>query len=220
LTTPIHAVFRRSLAIHQLGSEVLVEGLFAYAVASGLIALPVAIIITLALIRLFRSRVGRFMRATGGDVAHPESHQPLLSGPQGTLEIEPTAASPGRSAAARAVPLLAEARRRARRLAALYAVATVASPLLLTAAVIVAVGFSPSRDIILKFALLYSLFALVHGTPLALTPTVVLKRQPRFLLLGVVALIVAIWACGRSTGIDLVGLWLLVAGSRRGRFCC
>ena len=87
-----------------------------------------------------------------------------------------------------------------------------ASPLLLAAAVIVAIDFSPTRDMILKFALLYSLFVLVHGTPVALAPTVVLKRQPRFLILGVVALIVAMWAYGRSLGIDLVGLWLMIAG--------
>lgn len=192
--------------MHQLGSEPLVQGLFAFALTSGLIALPVAIVITLALIRWFRSRVGRSMRATGGAVVPPEIHQPLPNGPQGTLELEPTAASRERAAAARAVPLLAEARRLARRLAALYAVAAAISPLLLTAGVIVAIGFSPSRDVILKFALLYSLFALVHGTPVALAPTLVLKRQPRFLLLGVVILIVAIWICERSIGIDLVGL--------------
>ena len=198
--------------MHQLGSEVLVAGLFAFAVVSGLIALPFAIVLTLASIRRFRSQGGRSMRATGGAVVPTKIHQPLPNGPQGTLEIEPIAASPERAATARPVPLLTEARRQARRLGALYALAAAVSPLLLTAAVIVTMGFSSSRDVTLKVALLYSLYVLVLGTPVALAPTMVLKRQPLFLLLGVVALIVVIWACGRSIGTDLVGLWLMVAG--------
>ena len=73
-------------------------------------------------------------------------------------------------------------------------VAAAAYPLFQTAAIIVASGFSFSRDGILKFALLYSLFVLQYGTPVVLAPTVVLKRQPRFLFLAVVALIAAVWA--------------------------
>lgn len=189
--------------MHPLDLEVLFVVLFASASVSGLVALPGAIVLTLAIIRWFRNRVGRSMRATGGAVVPPEIHHPLSSAPQGILELQPIAASRERAAAAHAVALLAEAWRLARRLAALYALAAAGSPLLLTAVVIVSIGFSPSRNVILKFALLSSLFALVYGTPVVLAPMLVLKRQPRFLLLGVVTLIVAIWVCERSRGLFL-----------------
>jgi hypothetical protein len=140
--------------MHQFDSEFLLGLLFAVAVAIALIALPCAIVITLALNRMFRSWVGRSMRATGGAAVHPELHQPLPHGPQGTLEIEPTAAPPERAKAARAAPLLAEARRQARRLAALYATGASAYPLFLAAAFIVAIDFSSKRNVILVFALL------------------------------------------------------------------
>ena len=198
--------------MHQLGFELLVGLLFALALAIALVALPCAIVITLALNRLFRSRVGRSMRATGGAAVYPERHQPSSHGPPGELEIQPTATTPERAKAVRAVPLLAEVRRQARRLAALYATAASVYPLLLAAAFIVTSDFSPTHNEILKFVLLYSWSVLLFGTPVALAPTVVLKRQPRFLILAVVGLVIAMWAWGRSIGADPVGLWLMIAG--------
>jgi hypothetical protein len=71
--------------MHQLGSESLVAGLSAFALVSGLVALPVGIFFTLVSIRWFRSRVGRSMGAAGGAVVPPELHQPFPNGPQGTF---------------------------------------------------------------------------------------------------------------------------------------
>jgi ABC-type branched-subunit amino acid transport system permease subunit len=72
-------VFRRSSAMHQLGFD-LVAG-----IAIALIALPLAIVFTLALNRLFRSRVGRSMGSTGSTAVDPEIYQPSPKTPQGEL---------------------------------------------------------------------------------------------------------------------------------------
>ena len=49
---------------------------FALLLVIALIAVPLAILITLVLIRLFRRRVAQSMRATAGTPAEPEIRQP------------------------------------------------------------------------------------------------------------------------------------------------
>jgi len=198
--------------MHQLGSELLVSLLFALAGLIALIALPVALVLTLGLNRLFRSRVGRSMRATGRAIVPPERHQPFVNGPHGELTIALIPATPAQAKDARGIPLLAKMRRQARRLAAIYAAAASLYSVLLAAAVFVAIDFSTTRAVILVFALLYSLRVLQLGTPVVLAPTAVLTRQPHFLMLAVLALVVAIWVWERTIGADPGRVWLMLAG--------
>jgi hypothetical protein len=50
-----------------------------------------------------------------------------------------------------------------------------------------------------------------HATPVALAPTLVLKKQLHWLIFAVVALIAAMWVCDTLTGVDAVGMWLLAS---------
>src|SRR5215471_16937176 len=94
---------------------------FALLLVSALIAVPLAIVITLVLIRLFRRRVAQSMRATAGTPVEPEIRQSLAAGPPGELALEQIDATGTRSETATATPLLGKMHRRARELAAIYA---------------------------------------------------------------------------------------------------
>lgn len=45
---------------------------------------------------------------------------------------------------------------------------------------------------------------------MALAATMVLKKQVRFLILGVLGLIIVLWALGTMTGKNAVGMWLIL----------
>lgn len=177
-----------------------------------LIVLPLTIVIALALVRLFRARVKRSMRATVGASVNPETYQPAPSGPRGELKIAVIGVTRERNHGARPTPLLAQLWRHARQLALIYAGAVCVQPLMLGAVLVVAVGFAPTHNVIMKFALLYIGFFLVNATPMVLASTMIFKRQLRFLILAVLALISVLWAFDKAIGGDLVGIWLLIAG--------
>jgi hypothetical protein len=183
---------------------------------TALVALPATILITFALIHLFRSKVRRSMRAAVGALAHPGFCQVRANRPTAPLQTEAIRATGETARRARAVPLLAEARRRARRLAPGYALAACVYSAVLATAMASAVEFSPARRAALAYALLYGVMCLENGAPAALAPTLVLDRRPRALILAVLALVAALWATGRAIGSDPAGveleLWLCFAG--------
>src|SRR5262249_32794900 len=130
-----------------------------------LVAVPLAILITLVLIRLFRRRVAQSMRATAGTPAELEIRQPPAAGPPGQLALERIDATGMRTETAHAMPLLGKMRRRARELAAIYAGAAFVYPLVLAVMIILGTGFAPKHRVILWFALFFGLCFTVNATP-------------------------------------------------------
>jgi hypothetical protein len=184
---------------------------FALLLVIALIAVPLAILITLVLIRLFRRRVAQSMRATAGTPAEPEIRQPPAAGPPGELALERIDATGTRTETAHAIPLLGKIRPRARELAAIYAGAALVYPLVLAVVIILGIRFAPKQHVILLFALFFSLCFTVNATPVALAPTLVLKKQVHFLILAVLGLMIVLWAWGAMIGTDAVGIWLMIA---------
>jgi hypothetical protein len=90
-----------------------------------LLALPCAIALTLVLIRWFRSRVARSMRATATTIP-PRIPEASRGGPDASLEIERVDTASARAVAARATPLVASARRQAWPVAGIYVAAAAA----------------------------------------------------------------------------------------------
>jgi hypothetical protein len=151
------------------------------------------------------------MRATA-TIIPPKLPDASGSGPDGSLEIERIDVASIHATAARANALVASAQRQGWRVAAIYAAAAAAYSFLLATALILAIGSSPIATPLLVLALLYLVVMLPFGgTQLALAPTIVLKRQPRFLILAVLALIAVMWALDRSIGVASAGLWLSIA---------
>jgi hypothetical protein len=181
-----------------------------------LIALPLTILVTLALMRRFRSRVTRSMRAAAGAPVPPESHRSPLDRPLGELVIELIEATWQRADAARSVPLLCAARRHAWHLAVTYAAAACSLPLLIAVVELVAGGFASKLVGIPQLVLFLGLIFFEHATPVALAPTLVLKKQLHWLIFAVVVLIAAMWVCDTLTGVDAVGMWLLASSAPTG----
>src|SRR5262245_7019105 len=178
-----------------------------------LIAVPLAILITLVLIRRFRRRVAQSMRATAGTPAESEIRQPPAARPPGELTLERIDATGMRTETAYAMPLLGKMRRRARELAAIYAGAAFVYPLVLAVVIIRETGSAPKQHVILWFALFFGLSFTVNATPVVLAPTMVLKKQVRFLVLAVLALIIVLMAWDamlRTHGLWILS-WLMIA---------
>ena len=196
--------------MRQLGLDFSLQFAFALVVMLALIALPLTIVVTAGLIRWFRRRVERSMRATAL-ATPPTTQRALPAAAPGELRLVAIEVSRAGARAGRTLALGAEIRRHGRRLAATYAVAAGAYPLLLAAAWIAATDFAPERDVALAFALFYGLLFIVFTTPVALAVAVVLERQTGALLLAAAApvAVLAIWDW--STGTDLLWLWLLGA---------
>ena len=196
--------------MRQLGFVSSAQLVAALALFVALLALPCAIVLTLALIRWYRHRVARSMHATAA-AGPPQVIRAWSGEARGRLEIGRIDTAKTRAEAARAKPLIARARRDAWQLGAIYAAAAMAYSFLLATAMILANGFAPTWNPILALALLYVVYILPFGgTPVALAPTMVLKRQPRFLIGAVLALIALMWALDRSIGGDMIGLWLMI----------
>jgi hypothetical protein len=184
---------------------------FALFLVIALISVPLAILITLVLNRLFRHRVAQSMRATASTPAEPEMRQPPPAGPLGELALDRIDATGTRTETAHAMPLLGKMRRCARELAAIYAEAAFVYPLVLAVVIILETGSAPKQHVILWFALFFGLCFAVNATPVALAPTMVLKKQVRFLSLAVLGLIIVLWAWGAKIGTNAVGIWLMIA---------
>jgi hypothetical protein len=180
-----------------------------------LIALPLTILITLALTRRFRGRVMRSMRTAAGTPVPPESDRSPLGRPLGELVIELIEATQQQADAARAIPLLCTARQHARRLAITYTAAACSLPLLIAVVYLVA-GVASKFVGILQVALFLGLIFLEHATPVALAPTLVLRKQLHWLIFALLALIAVMWVCDTLTGVDSVGMWLLASSAPTG----
>jgi hypothetical protein len=181
-----------------------------------LIALPLTILITLALTRRFRGRVMKSMRTAAGTPVPPESDRSPLGRPLGELVLELIEATQQRADAARAIPLLCAARQHARRLAVTYTAAACSLPLLIAVVYLVAGGFAAKFVGIPQLALFLGLIFLEHATPVALAPTLVLRKQLHWLIFALLALIAVMWVCDTLTGVDSVGMWLLASSAPTG----
>jgi hypothetical protein len=175
------------------------------------IALPLSIVITLVLIRLFRSRVDRSMQATTGNPTSVLSLQSPPNASKGSIAIEFIDPDGERAKAARNVPLLAQVRRYKYWLAAVYSAAACMHPLVLALVLVIASYPSSPNQVILEFALLYISFFLVNSTPVVLVPTVVLNKRLRFLILSVALLLLALYIWQSTRGARSVYLWMMIA---------
>src|SRR5436190_6011166 len=184
---------------------------FALLLVIALIAVPLAILITLVLIRLFRRRVAQSMRATAGTPVEPEIRQSPAAGPPGKLALERIDATGTRTEAAHAMPLLGNMRRRARELVAIYAEAAFVYPLVVAVVIILGTGFAHKQQVLRNFALLFGLVFTVNATPVALAPTLVLKKQVRFLILAVIGLIIVLQSWDAMLRTNWVHAWLMIA---------
>ncbi len=184
---------------------------FALFLATALIVLPLAIIITLVLIHLFRRQVEHSMRATANTPA-AEVLAPLSGRLPVDLGIDRFDAMETKTEPVCMASLLTQARRHARKLAMIYAGATLVYPFVLAVVMILAIGFVPEQYVTLKFAILFGLLFVLNATPLVLAPTLVLKKQISFLALSVLILVFVLWTLDTMIGTDGIGLWLLIAG--------
>lgn len=149
------------------------------------IGLPLAILIALALIRLFRRRVGRAMRSAAAgavDTATGQAARPSPSTlPREELEIEWMRAD-GKLARTGSTPhVLADARRQANRLAAIYAGAACLFPFVLASVMITFINdghFEKNKFFV--HATVYGAFVLMNAWPTVLAPTMIMKKQPLF----------------------------------------
>ena len=196
---------------------------FTVLLISMVLALPVTIVLTLAVIRTFRNWVKRSMQETAdkhskknttGTLEISELVKPPPSGTApGELKIKQINVTSEETRVASAMPLVAAARRRERRLAVILSLAACVPPLILAAVMTVRSYKRSTHHQVSTFLLLYSLFFLVTATPVALAATMILTKQLRFLILSVLALIGTLLVLDRAIhGSDLVGLWLMFAG--------
>lgn len=157
-----------------------------------LIALPVAILFALALIRLFRWRVARSMRAAAGV---PQDQTTLSGdGSEGVLALEWIETA---RADERHVPLLGDARRQSRELAAIHAEAACVYPL-----VFVVLWWTPPEGI-LRVAALFGLFLLALGTPVVFAGMMVFTKQPGLLALSACSLVAVLLTFDLATAADV-----------------
>jgi hypothetical protein len=194
--------------MREIGPEIAALVASTLMLSIALVALPLATLLALALIGWFRARVARSMRSTATTLPLPAARA-RCGGPSGALAIERIQPAKARADAARALPLVARARHHVWQLAGTYAAAAAVYAFLLATGMILA--FAPGWHSILAFALLYLVYTCEMATPVALAPTVVLKRQPRFLVLAVLALIALMWVLERILGVDPIGPWLMIA---------
>src|SRR5262245_30222874 len=128
-----------------------------------LIALPVALLVALALVRRFRIRVRDSMRSTAGGSVDRNEHQLAPHDPHGRLEIEVVTVTEQRRRAARRQSRLVQMRRRARAVALTYAGAASILPLFLATQRWFTVPFSAASYV--GSALWIITLFLVHATP-------------------------------------------------------
>lgn len=198
---------------------------FVVVLISMLLALPVTIILTLAVIRTFRRWVKRSMEDTAPkrvdrsmpDAADALERSELVERPTGTalgeLKIKQIDVTSEQTSVACAVPLVAAAGRRERRLAVIFSLAACVHPLIL-ATVLTVRSYKPdTQHQVITFLLLYSSFFLITASPVALAATMILTKQLRFLILSVLALIVIFLVLDWVVpGSNLLTLWLMFAG--------
>jgi hypothetical protein len=199
---------------------------FAVVLISMLLALPVTIILTLAVIRTFRRWVKRSMEDTARrrvDRSMPDTadalerselvERPTSSTALGELKIKQIDVTSEQTSVACAVPLVAAAGRRERRLAVIFSLAACVHPLIL-AAVLTVRSYKPdTQHQVITFLLPYSSFFLVTASPVALAATMILTKRLRFLILSVLALIVIFLVLDWVVpGSNLLTLWLMFAG--------
>ena len=194
--------------MRQFGIDFLIGSGFAYLMFAAFFALPIAIIITLVLIRRFRARVARSMRQAMLPAA-PDLARAPPSGAAGELKLERIDATRTRAVAALRQPEITDARRRMRALTMVYAVAAMAYPVLLALVIMAA---PPWVSGLVPAVLLFLTYVLENSMPVALAPTVVVNRQPRYLGLAALALVALVWIWSRSVVPSAIELTLMTAG--------
>jgi MFS family permease len=200
--------------VDQLSStEALEVGIVAILIST-LLAFPVTIVLTFALIRRFRERVGRSMQAASGTLERLERvEQPTINRMRGELQIKRIGVTNEQARDGRALRIVSVARRRRWKLAAFLGLAACAYPLVLATVMAISAYKPGGQHPVAQFVLLYVSFFVIGATPAALAATMILTRQLRFLILAVLTLIVAFWGLGSILhGSDPVGLWLMIAG--------
>jgi hypothetical protein len=186
---------------------------FAATIISILLALPVTILLTLAVIRRFRKRVAYSMQTTGGALDRADLiEEPAFSATLGELKIKQIDVTNGLNHRPRAVSLVRVARQRERQLATIFGMAACAHPLILAAIMTFSTYKPHAQRHVVTFVLLYTFFFFITGTPVALAATMILTKQLRFLIVAVLALMTAFWGLGVLRGADALGLWLMIAG--------
>ena len=175
-----------------------------------LVALPLAILVAVTLLRRFRGRVARSMRIAAGVPALPQSNQSPIGRPTGELTIELIEATRQRANEARAVPLLATIRQHKWRLTFTYAAATCSLPLVIAAVYFAEIPTSSPWTLV-QIGLFFCIFFLQFATPVMLASTLILGKQVHWLLLGTLALIAAMWGQDALIGVDSIGLWLMAS---------
>lgn len=189
-----------------------------FAVGSGLIVvaaflvLPLTVLFTLTVVRLFRDRVDQSMRATAGggpDAPPPVSAFDVIPG---TINLEVLDVTHDMARISRQSRPLREAQLSAIGLAAISAAAASIPSLFLAVT-----WFSTNTDDLIGASLADSALSLgviflVFTTPAALAFTLVLKRQTRFLIAAVVALLLILWVAGRLSKYNAIGGWFYIGG--------
>lgn len=171
-----------------------------------LAAVPLAILLTWALMWFLRTRIDKANKATAG--AGDFAEEPAASNIESpvNLEVKLTQASSETAKQARMKALILSGRRSARQLARITASAT-ASYVLMLALFMTAEYASPGYKL-WQFALLAGVFFLANSTPVALSWTMMLRRQPRFLTLAALLVVFSLWVIQVNSPFDTLDLWL------------
>lgn len=175
-----------------------------------LAAVPLAMLLTWALMWFLRKRIDKANKATTGAGGFAE--EPTVSDIESLahLEIKLTQASSETAKQARMKKLILSGRRSALQLARITAIAT-ASYVLMLALFMTAEYASPGYKL-WHFALLAGVYFLAHSTPVALSWTMMLRRQPRFLILAALFVVFFLWVIEIISPFDTLDLWLWFGG--------
>jgi len=182
-----------------------------------LVALPVTIVITVAVIRKFQKRVADSMQATAGGLEEPVFVERRASGTAlGGPSMEKIDAMRDRQRLTPAVCLFTRAMQHERKLAAIFVMAACVHSFILAAIFAyppLSVHKVPAGNPIAALIRLYSFFFVISATPVALAGTMILTKRLRFLALTALALIAVLWGLGRTIrSSDPLELWLMIAG--------
>jgi hypothetical protein len=173
-------------------------------------ALPCAVLTTLLVIYLFRSRVARSMRQTGDapKVFEPDQ-QPTddLLKPELKLIYVTEETQAGDSAS----PLLVQARSCVRRQALGYAMAASVYGIVLAATLAYMAKIHPTHNAVLTYVLLFGLTLLASATPVIFASAITLGRRPGWLACAASVLVIALCTIDTVLGTNAGEIWLYSA---------
>lgn len=195
--------------MYQLTDQI--PGIGLYLLLFSLLAtVPIAFLLTWVLMWFLRTRIDKANKATAGADDFPEESKTASLESPANLEIILTRASSDTAKQARSKELILSGRRSARQLARITAIAT-ASYVLILALFMTAEYASPGYKL-WQFALLAGVFFLAHSTPIALSWTMMLRRQPRYLILAALLVVFSLWVIEVNSPFETLDLWLWFGG--------